>query len=579
MPDSATCADCLAEVTTSTDRRHGYAFTNCTNCGPRFSIVQALPYDRPNTTMQQFVMCPTCQAEYDDPRNRRFHAQPNACPVCGPALSIYARDTQGEWATSITTDADALQRAVAALQAGQIVAVKGLGGFHLMVDATTSAAVAQLRERKPRRDKPFALMVRDTAQAASLCIVSEQAAALLTSAEAPIVLLPRLPDAPVAANVAPDVSTFGVMLPATPLHHLLLRLLDRPVVATSGNLQDEPICTDEHEATHRLGAIADLFLVHNRPIARHIDDSVLWLVRGEGRLLRRARGYAPLPVLLPAPVPPVLAVGAHLKNAVALSVGRQVFISQHIGDLETPQAIAAFERVIADFLRLYETTPQAIAHDLHPDYYSSQWARQQPAPTIAVQHHHAHLAACLAEHGATGHALGIIWDGTATAANGIHLGWRVFLHGDALAAIDLELHGLAVGQRQHGGAGHLAFALGSPRQVAHAADGKHLAAVLGRGHVAHLFAIRAHGGAFAAKEPVGIDLQLQSAIAEDALGHHGHHVDAIVRAADDEGCRLVVGIGGAGADAGDERARAREQVSRAIQEWHRGLGAGQHHQR
>ncbi|NJK78702.1 MAG: carbamoyltransferase HypF [Chloroflexaceae bacterium] len=432
LPDSATCADCLAEVTTSTDRRHGYAFTNCTNCGPRFSIVQALPYDRPNTTMQQFVMCPTCQAEYDDPRNRRFHAQPNACPVCGPALSIYARDTQGEWATSITTDADALQRAVAALQAGQIVAVKGLGGFHLMVDATTSAAVAQLRERKPRRDKPFALMVRDTAQAASLCIVSEQAAALLTSAEAPIVLLPRLPDAPVAANVAPDVSTFGVMLPATPLHHLLLRLLDRPVVATSGNLQDEPICTDEHEATHRLGAIADLFLVHNRPIARHIDDSVLWLVRGEGRLLRRARGYAPLPVLLPAPVPPVLAVGAHLKNAVALSVGRQVFISQHIGDLETPQAIAAFERVIADFLRLYETTPQAIAHDLHPDYYSSQWARQQPVPTIAVQHHHAHLAACLAEHGATGHALGIIWDGTGYGSDGTIWGGE-FLHGDALA--------------------------------------------------------------------------------------------------------------------------------------------------
>jgi len=441
LPDIATCDDCLAEVLNPADRRAGYAFTNCTNCGPRFSIIQALPYDRPHTTMRHFIMCPACQAEYDNPLDRRFHAQPNACPLCGPQLAI-ALET-----------GDPLDGVAAALRASQIVAVKGLGGFHLMVNAANAEAVARLRQRKPRPDKPLAVMARDLAQAHSLCEISPAASALLTSAEAPIVLLPRRPDAPVAANLAPGNPTLGVMLAYTPLHHLLLARFNGPVVATSGNLTDEPICTDNDEAIARLGHIADLFLLHNRPIERHVDDSVAWLIHDEPRLLRRARGYAPLPVLLKNPAPTILAVGAHLKNSIALSVERQVFISQHIGDLETAEAMAAFERVIADFQRLYEATPVAIAHDLHPDYLSTRWAQQHlPSPDdlqltsthaqpeivnpkskielIAVQHHHAHLAACLAENQVDGPALGIIWDGTGYGLDGTIWGGE-FLLGDA----------------------------------------------------------------------------------------------------------------------------------------------------
>jgi hydrogenase maturation protein HypF len=515
LPDIATCADCLAEVFDPGDRRYRYPFTNCTNCGPRFTIIQALPYDRPNTTMHRFVMCPDCQAEYESPLDRRFHAQPNACPVCGPRLALYARPPMddeaprrrdeghrgdegrspaqagrkmedelgplaeghspfvvGPWSLVVEGD-DALRRTANALRAGQIVAVKGLGGFHLMTDARDAAAITRLRERKPRRDKPFALMARDLDQARALCEISPQAGALLTSPEAPIVLLRRRPGAPVAEEVAPGNPTLGVMLPYTPLHHLLLRELDFPVVATSGNLTDEPICTDEGEAIQRLGHIADLFLVHDRPIARHVDDSVTWVVQGEPRLLRRARGYAPLPVLVSRPLPTILAVGAHLKNTVALSVDRQVFISQHIGDLETPEAMAAFERVIADFLRLYEATPVAIAHDMHPDYLSTRWAQEQgleigdrrlpalagrpgeirkrsisnlrspisssqsPVPNpqspillIPVQHHHAHLAACLAENGVEQPALGVTWDGTGYGTDGSVWGGE-FLLGDA----------------------------------------------------------------------------------------------------------------------------------------------------
>jgi hydrogenase maturation protein HypF len=362
---------------------------------------------------------------------------------------------------------DALRATATALRAGQIVAVKGLGGFHLMVDARHEEAVARLRERKPRRDKPFAIMVRDLDQAHQICQVPPEAEALLTSPEAPIVLLRRRPGAPVADQVAPGNPYLGVMLPYTPLHHLLLAEVGFPVVATSGNLTDEPICTDEWEALARLGtplagtgqAVADLFLVHDRPIVRHVDDSVAWIVEGEPRLLRRARGYAPLPVLLGRPAPTILAVGAHLKNTVALSVGRQVFISQHIGDLETPEAMTAFERVIADFLRLYEATPVAIVHDMHPDYLSTRWAQQRSEvrarrpetgagilasltsdfrPLIAVQHHHAHLAACLAENhglgaakgGVEGPVLGVTWDGAGYGTDGTIWGGE-FLLGDA----------------------------------------------------------------------------------------------------------------------------------------------------
>lgn len=449
LPDVATCPDCLAEVLDPANRRHGYPFTNCTNCGPRFTIVEALPYDRPNTTMRGFAMCPACRREYEDPLDRRFHAQPNACPVCGPQVKL-TRGGQSD-ATALAHGDEALRAAAAGLLAGQIVAVKGLGGFHLMVDAANGPAVERLRRRKPRRDKPFAIMALDLAHAEALCDVSLDAAALLTAPEAPIVLLPRRPDAPVAEAVSPGNPTLGVMLAYTPLHHLLLRELARQaggagpvaVVATSGNRTDEPICIDEAEAAVRLGPVADWFLVHDRPIARHADDSVAWIVDGAPRLLRRARGYAPLPVVLSRPAPTILAVGAHLKDTVALSVGRQVFISQHIGDLETAEAMTAFERVIGDFLRLYEARPVAIAHDLHPDYLSTQWAREHvaapalggrgpsaPLPLVAVQHHHAHLAACLAEHGVEGPALGVTWDGTGYGDDGTVWGGE-FLLGDA----------------------------------------------------------------------------------------------------------------------------------------------------
>lgn len=406
LPDIATCPDCLRDLTEPSNRRAGYPFTNCTNCGPRFTIVRALPYDRPNTTMAGFPLCVACRAEYDDPRDRRFHAQPNACPDCGPSLALWDREGR-----PIAASGDALACAVRALAEGSIVAVKGIGGFHLLCDATNRTSVERLRERKGRLLKPFALMVRDLAMATAVAEVSDEAIAFLASPEAPIVLLPRREGSPVAEAVAPGNPNLGVMLPSNPLHHLLLRETPFPVVATSGNRSEEPICTDEKEAVDRLGSLADLFLVHDRPIERHADDSIVRVIRKEARVLRRARGYAPFPVFADRPLPPILGVGAHLKSTVALSVGREIFISQHIGDLETPEAMAAFERVIADFRRLWEVTPVAIAHDLHPGYLSTKWARETGIPLVGVQHHHAHLAACLAEHGG-GTALGVTWDGT-----------------------------------------------------------------------------------------------------------------------------------------------------------------------
>jgi hydrogenase maturation protein HypF len=381
--------------------------------------------------MEHFRMCETCAREYADPTDRRFHAQPNACSACGPSLTAWDAD-----GAEIEKGDSALQVAADALRAGRIVAVKGLGGFHLMVDARNAPAIDRLRESKPRREKPLALMVRDVAQASELCEVDARAASVLRSPEAPIVLLTRKSDAAVADSVAPGNPRLGLMLPYTPLHHLLLRTLGFPVVATSGNLADEPICTDEQEAVVRLAGIAELYLVHDRPVARHVDDSIVWITGGEPAMLRRARGFAPRPVLLEDDVPVILAVGAHLKNAVALGVGRQVFVSQHIGDLETPQALAAFERVVAEFLDLYEARPVAVAHDSHPDYPSTQWARgSDPAslegvPRIAVGHHHAHLASCLAENHERGPALGVIWDGTGYGADGTIWGGE-FLVGDA----------------------------------------------------------------------------------------------------------------------------------------------------
>ena len=418
LPDLATCCSCLAELLDRHDRRARYAFTNCTHCGPRFSIVRSLPYDRPRTTMSEFTMCDDCRCEYETPLDRRFHAQPNACPDCGPQLALW----DGQGAVLAERDA-ALLRAASEIRGGRIVAVKGLGGFHLMAAAHDGEAIARLRERKPRREKPLALMVRDVEQARALCELDEVDERVLRSPETPIVLLRRRRNDCVDDGVAPGNPYLGLMLPCTPLHHLLVREAGSPLVATSGNLADEPISTDEHEALSRLGHVADLFLVHDRPIARHVDDSIVWVLNGEPRVLRRARGFAPRPLLLQRRRPSILAVGAQLKNAVALSVDRQLFVSQHIGDMETAQAIEAFERVVADLVGLYAAKPAAIACDEHPDYFVSRWARRavqgvaaeerfRGLPLIRVQHHHAHLAACLLEHEHVGEALGVCWDGS-----------------------------------------------------------------------------------------------------------------------------------------------------------------------
>jgi hydrogenase maturation protein HypF len=428
LSDAATCGECLDEVRTPGNRRYRYPFTNCTNCGPRYSIVRSLPYDRSRTTMEGFPLCARCDAEYRDPFDRRFHAQPLACPECGPNLILRAGD-----GSVLASGDEALREAGQALRGGRIVAVKGLGGFQLMVDATREEAVARLRARKRRFEKPLALMVRDALQARSLCAVSSQAETALSSPEAPIVILPRLSESRVAPSVAPGSPDLGLMLPTTPLHHLLLHEAEGPVVATSGNLSEEPICTDEAEALTRLGGIADLFLLHDRPIARHVDDSVAWVFRGELRLLRRARGFAPLPIPSSTELPPLLGAGTHLKNAVALGMGRRVMLSQHVGDLETPETVAAFERVIADLLRLYDARPAAVAHDLHPDYASTLWALASGLPPISVQHHHAHLAACLADNGAEGPALGVTWDGAGYGPDGTIWGGE-FLTGTAAEA-------------------------------------------------------------------------------------------------------------------------------------------------
>ena len=415
LPDIATCPDCLREVFESTDRRYLYPFTNCTNCGPRFTIITALPYDRPNTTMARFTMCEACRQEYEDPENRRFHAQPNACPTCGPHLTLW--DHAG---AVLATRHEALQQAANAIRAGKILALKGLGGFHLLVDARNQEAVFRLRERKHREEKPLALMVPSLDIAKAYCQISELEARLLASPECPIVLLTRGPDPPesIASEVAPHNPYLGMMLPYTPLHHILLRELGFPVVATSGNRSDEPICTDEREALERLGDVVDCFLVHDRPIARHVDDSVARILLGRELILRRARGYAPLPIHLARPLPPLLAVGAHLKNTVAASLGHEVFVSQHIGDLETAQAFDAFRSVITSLETLYDHHPTAVSADAHPDYLSTSFAVRTGLPVIRVQHHHAHVVSCLAENALEGTCLGVAWDGTGYGLDG-----------------------------------------------------------------------------------------------------------------------------------------------------------------
>ncbi|MGA9406669.1 MAG: carbamoyltransferase HypF [Bacteroidota bacterium] len=428
LPDAATCPDCLHDISDPSNRRYRYPFTNCTNCGPRFSIIESLPYDRPNTTMKSFIMCPECRKEYDDPADRRFHAQPNACPACGPHLELW--DVDGR---VIASHDNALREVGTAIRAGKIVAVKGIGGFQLIADARNEHAVVSLRRRKHREEKPFALMFPALDEVKCECEVSKLEERLLLSAESPIVLLNRKPEianrkSSIASSVAPRNPNFGVMLPYSPLHHLLMRELGFPVVATSGNLSDEPMCTDEHEALKRLHGVADLFLVHDREIIRHVDDSVVRIVMDRELVLRRARGYAPLPVeTAMAFDAPIIAVGAHLKNSIALAKGKNVFVSQHIGDLETKEAMEAFERVNESFKNLYDAEPATVVADMHPDYRSTQFAKSLDAKVIQIQHHYAHVASCMAENHLNGSVLGVSWDGTGYGPDGTIWGGEFLL--------------------------------------------------------------------------------------------------------------------------------------------------------
>lgn len=401
-PDVATCAACLADFTGPANRRYGYAFTNCTNCGPRYTIVQDIPYDRPSTTMAQFRMCAACQAEYDDPADRRFHAQPNACPVCGPSLSA------------------PVEEAVARLAAGRILAIKGLGGFHLACDARSEAAVKLLRERKRRSDKPFALMCSDLDAVARICAVSQADLRLLCSPEHPIVILPRAPQSGIPEAIAPGNRTLGVMLPYTPLHHLLFRNAPYDaLVMTSGNISEEPIVTRNDEAADRLAPIADWFLLHNRDIFMRTDDSVVRTFAGAPRVLRRSRGYAPRTIELERSMPELLAVGGELKNAFCLTKGRHAILSQHIGDLENFETLVFFEETLANLKKLFRVEPRAVAHDLHPQYLSTKFALAlEGLPKIGVQHHHAHIASCMAENGLEGDVIGVAFDGTGYGTDG-----------------------------------------------------------------------------------------------------------------------------------------------------------------
>jgi hydrogenase maturation protein HypF len=413
--DTATCAACLAEVDDPNDRRHRYPFTNCTDCGPRYTIVLSVPYDRPATTMAAFAMCPACQAEYDDPADRRFHAQPNACPDCGPCLRWTPTGVGPACEGEV-----ALESAVAALRAGQVVAVKGIGGFHLAVDATSEVAVATLRRRKARGDKPFAVMVADLAAAEALCTLSADASAALTASSRPIVIAPRRPGASIAEGVAPGLAELGLLLAYSPLHHLLLADVGRPLVMTSGNLSDEPIAHDDDDARTRLAPLVDGVLGHDRGIHIRCDDSVVRATpKGRTQVLRRSRGLAPEPLpLAVAAGPSILAVGAELKSTVAVTLGTDVVASHHIGDLEHLATYQSFRQAIDHLCRLYAVVPEVVAHDLHPEYLSSKLAADLDLRAVAVQHHHAHIASCLTEHGRAHPVLGLAFDGLGYGPDG-----------------------------------------------------------------------------------------------------------------------------------------------------------------
>ena len=428
--DVATCPDCLHELFDPRDRRYRYPFLNCTNCGPRLTIVLKAPYDRENTTMAAFRMCPSCQREYDDPSNRRFHAQPIACPECGPRLQVLDRDGRE------IRGVDPLNFTAEAIRTGQIVAIKGLGGFHLACDARNESAVASLRQRKQRDQKPFAVMMANVDQVKRTCEVTIAESHLLSSPQSPIVLLPRRSDnarREIADSVAPGNPDLGVMLPYTPLHHLLFEALDGcPLVMTSGNRSDEPIAYEDDDAIRRLNSIADLFLTHNRPIRVGCDDSVVRFESGRVAFVRRSRGDAPLPLSLSSSLRvPTLAVGGQLKSTFALGRGSTVILSQHLGDLYDFSAFQAFERDVALFEDLFRISPQLIVHDLHPDYASTRYAEQRAGrngtPRLAVQHHHAHIAGCMAEHRLSGPVIGIAFDGTGYGTDGTVWGGEVLV--------------------------------------------------------------------------------------------------------------------------------------------------------
>jgi hydrogenase maturation protein HypF len=429
--DSATCDECLAELRDPRDRRYRYPFINCTDCGPRFTIVRGVPYDRPLTTMAAFAMCAACRAEYEDPADRRFHAQPNACPECGPRARLV--DSAGRPAEA-TGARDAVEAAARALQAGAIVAVKGIGGFHLACRADDEAAVAGLRARKHREDKPFALMAADLRAVERLVEPSPEDVRLLVSRRRPIVLAPRRPDAPAAPSVAPLSPDLGLMLPYSPMHHLLAADTRATLVMTSGNVSDEPIAYRDGEAMERLAGIADLFLVHDRPIHTRTDDSVVRTVRvGDRRplVLRRSRGYVPDAIELPLPTPrPLLACGAELKNTFCVVKDARAWVGNHIGDLRNYETLRSFSEGVEHFRRLFAVEPEVVVHDLHPDYLSTRYALDQEGlEPLGVQHHHAHLAACLAEHGETGEAVGAIYDGAGYGPDGTVWGGEVLSGG------------------------------------------------------------------------------------------------------------------------------------------------------
>jgi hydrogenase maturation protein HypF len=430
-PDTSTCADCARELHDPADRRFGHPFVNCTSCGPRFTIVESVPYDRSRTTMAGFPLCASCQVEYDDPADRRFHAEPVCCPACGPTLRLFDRSGQ-------ESRGEPIAGTVALLRAGRVVAIKGLGGYHLAVDARQEAAVAVLRRRKHREDRPFALMAKDVDAALELCEIGPEELALLTSAARPIVVLRRrpspLPNGHVASSVAPGSPSLGLMLPYTPLHTLLLEACDGPLVLTSGNVSDEPIAFEDTDAAGRLAGIADAFLVHDRAIRTRVDDSVVKVVRGHAVPLRRSRGYVPGPIVLPREGPlPVLACGSALKNTFCLTRGRHAFVSHHVGDLDDYATMRSYVDGVSHLKALLDIEPAVVAHDLHPDYPSTRYAveladaAQSRVELVGVQHHHAHIASCLADNGLTGPVIGVAFDGVGLGTDGAAWGGEFLL--------------------------------------------------------------------------------------------------------------------------------------------------------